>query len=133
VTAVAWYQRFRKAIAGAVAIAAVPGVLAALNAIPGVHIAAGLFATLTAIGALLAGGSTVAAVPNTIQTPGTVDGDLAVPERIVAVSASTTPFLIPLASKNYKRPAGGADAGKAYVDYSAVTSVTRAVISLPLS
>jgi hypothetical protein len=69
----------------------------------------------------------------TIQTPGTVDGDLAVPERVVAVTASTTPFLIPLASKNYKRPAGGADAGKAYVDYSAVTSVTRAVISLPLS
>jgi hypothetical protein len=67
VTAVAWYQRFRKAIAGVVAIAAVPGVLAAVNAIPGVHIAAGLFATLTAIGALLAGGSTVAAVPNTLS------------------------------------------------------------------
>jgi hypothetical protein len=65
--AVAWYQRFRKAIAGVVAIAAVPGVLAAVNAIPGVHIAAGLFATLTAIGALLAGGGTVAAVPNTLS------------------------------------------------------------------
>jgi len=63
-TAVAWYQRFRKALAGAVAVAAVPGVLGLLNALPGIHIDAGLFATLTAIGAVLAGGGTVAAVPN---------------------------------------------------------------------
>lgn len=62
---VAWYQRFRKALAGAVAVAAVPGVLGIINAIPGVDISAGLFATLTAIGAVLAGGGTVAAVPNT--------------------------------------------------------------------
>ncbi|WP_086853594.1 hypothetical protein [Amycolatopsis kentuckyensis] len=64
-TAVAWYQRFRKALAGAVAVAAVPGVLGVLNALPGVHIDAGLFATLTAVGAVLVGGGTVAAVPNT--------------------------------------------------------------------
>ena len=65
--AVAWYQRFRKALAGAVAIAAVPGVLGLVNALPGVHIGAGLFATLTAIGAVLAGGGTVAAVPNELS------------------------------------------------------------------
>ena len=65
--AVAWYQRFRKAIAGGVAIAAVPGLLGALNAIPGVHISAALFATITAIGAVLAGGGTVAAVPNVLS------------------------------------------------------------------
>jgi hypothetical protein len=62
----------------------------------------------------------------TVQTPGTVDGDLAVPERIVAVAAGVR-TLIPLTSKQYKRAAGVADAGKAYVDYSAVASVTRGV------
>jgi len=65
VTAVAWYQRFRKALAGAVAVAAVPGVLGLINAIPGVHLSAALFATLTAVGAVLAAGGTVARVPNT--------------------------------------------------------------------
>lgn len=62
--AVAWYQRFRKALAGAVAVAAVPGVLGLLNALPGIHIDAGLFATLTAIGGILAAGGTVASVSN---------------------------------------------------------------------
>jgi hypothetical protein len=67
VNAVAWYQRFRKAIAGAVAVAAVPGVLGLINAVPGVHISAALFATLTAIGAVLAAGGTVARVPNVLS------------------------------------------------------------------
>jgi hypothetical protein len=67
VNAVAWYQRFRKALAGAAAVAAVPGVLGLINAIPGVDISAGLFATLTAIGGVLAGGGTVAAVGNVLS------------------------------------------------------------------
>lgn len=65
--AVAWYQRFRKALAGAVAVAAVPGVLGIINALPGVDISAGLFATLTTIGGILAAGGTVARVPNALS------------------------------------------------------------------
>jgi hypothetical protein len=67
VNTVAWYQRFRKALAGALAVAAVPGVLGIINAIPGVDISAGLFATLTAIGGILAAGGTVARVPNVLS------------------------------------------------------------------
>lgn len=67
----------------------------------------------------------------TVQTPGVVDGDLAIADRVVTVPVGTTPKLIPLTSTNYRQPvAAVADAGKAYVDYSATTSVTRAVVSL---
>jgi hypothetical protein len=66
----------------------------------------------------------------TVQTPGLVDGDLAVTDRIVAVPVSTTPKEIPLTSNNYKQPVGDANAGRALVDYSSVTGVTRAVGSI---
>lgn len=66
----------------------------------------------------------------TVQTPETVDGDLAIEDRTVTVPVSTTPTLIPLTSPRYRQPAGSTDAGRAYVDYSSVTSVTRAVVSL---
>lgn len=66
----------------------------------------------------------------TVQTPGTVDGDLAVADRVVAVPVGTTPKLIPLNSQAYKQPTGSADVGRAYVDYSAVASVTRAVVQV---
>lgn len=67
----------------------------------------------------------------TVQTPGLVDGDLAVADRVVAVPVSTTPKLIPLTSNAYRQPVGDANAGNALVDYSAVTSITRAVIQIP--
>jgi hypothetical protein len=71
----------------------------------------------------------------TIQTPETVDGDLAIAERVVAVPVGTTPKLIPLNSPHYRQTAATAvlpaDVGKAYVDYSATASVTRAVVSFP--
>lgn len=71
-----------------------------------------------------------AAITVTVVTPGTVDGDLAIEDRAVSVPVGTTPTLIPLTSTHYKQPTGSADAGRAYVNYSAVTSVTRAVVSL---
>lgn len=66
----------------------------------------------------------------TVQTPGLVDGDLAVADRVVTVPVGTTPKLIPLTSVHYRQPVGDANAGRALVDYSAVTSVTRAVGSI---
>lgn len=66
----------------------------------------------------------------TVQTPGVVDGDLAVADRVVTVPVGTTPKLIPLTSNNYKQSVGDANAGRALVDYSAVASVTRAVGSI---
>ncbi|GAB3154316.1 hypothetical protein GCM10027258_57990 [Amycolatopsis stemonae] len=65
-TAVAWYQRFRKALAGAVAIASVPGVLGVLE-LAGVHLSAGTWATVLGIATVIVGGGTVAAVPNTLS------------------------------------------------------------------
>lgn len=71
----------------------------------------------------------------TIQTPGVVDGDLAIADRVIAVPVGTTPKLIPLNSAQYRRTVADAvlpaDVGKAYVDYSATASVTRAVVIFP--
>ncbi len=66
----------------------------------------------------------------TVQTPGTVDGDLAIADRTVTVPVGTTPKLIPLTSVKYRQPVGDANVGRALVDYSAITSVTRAVGSI---
>jgi hypothetical protein len=66
----------------------------------------------------------------TVQTPGVVDGDLAIADRTVTVPVGTTPKLIPLTSVNYRQPVSDANAGRALVDYSAITSVTRAVGSI---
>lgn len=70
----------------------------------------------------------------TILTPETVDGDLAITDRVVTVANGAVPALIPLNSVHYKQTATSAgapaDVGRAYVEYSAVTSVTRAVVSL---
>lgn len=71
----------------------------------------------------------------TVITPETVDTDLAIADRVVAVPVGTTPKLIPLSSTHYRQtPASAvlpADVGRAYVDYSAIASVTRAVVKLP--
>jgi hypothetical protein len=63
-TAVRWYERFRKAIAAVLAIAAVPGVLGVLEA-AGVHMSASVWATILGVATVIVGGGTVAAVPNT--------------------------------------------------------------------
>jgi hypothetical protein len=65
----------------------------------------------------------------TVQTPGGVE-DLTLQDRAVTVPAAGF-RLIPLTMAAYRQPVGSADAGRAYIDYSAVASVTRAVISMP--
>ena len=64
----------------------------------------------------------------TAQTPQTVEG-LAVAENIVTVPAGAFRIIGPFAAGTYGRPSSGADPGKVYVDYSAITSVTRGLIS----
>lgn len=63
-TAVRWYEKFRKAVATILAIAAVPGVLGVLDLI-GVHISAGVWATVVSIATVIIGGGATALVPNT--------------------------------------------------------------------
>lgn len=63
----------------------------------------------------------------TVETPENVDGDLAIADRTVSVAAGAT-ALIPLTSPHY-RQLSGTDAGRVYIDYSNVTSVTRAIVS----
>lgn len=64
----------------------------------------------------------------TAQTPQKVEG-LDVAENIVAVPAGTDRLVGPFPAGTYGRPSGGADPGMVYIDYSAVASVTRAIIS----
>ncbi len=64
----------------------------------------------------------------TVQSPPTVDG-LAVAELIVAVPNGQTRLIGPFPSRTFGQPSG-ADAGRAYVDYSAVTSITRGVFTV---
>lgn len=63
----------------------------------------------------------------TVQTAATVNG-LAVADQVVAVAAATTKIIGPFRPAIYDRASGDTDAGKVYVDFSAVTSVTCAAI-----
>lgn len=63
----------------------------------------------------------------TVDATTLVEG-LAVPDRVVAVAAGAT-TLIPLLPTVYRQQSG-ADIGRAYIDYSAVASVTRAVVAI---
>jgi hypothetical protein len=68
-----------------------------------------------------------ASVTVTIQTPYQRDGlDLA--ERTVEVPAGEDRFIGPFARRIYNQ--SGTDAGKIYVDYSGVTSVTVAALQV---
>lgn len=63
----------------------------------------------------------------TLKSTATVEG-LALPDRALVVAAGATGVL-PVHAGVARRPADP-DAGKAYLDYSAVASVTRAVVSV---
>ena len=63
----------------------------------------------------------------TVLTPATVDG-LAIEDKVVAVPAGEDRMIGTFKPAHYNNPAGGTDPGKIYVEYSAVTSVTVAVI-----
>lgn len=65
----------------------------------------------------------------TVQTAATEDG-LAVAEQVVAVAAGATKYIGRFRPATYDRPSGAADAGKIYVDFSAVTSVTCAALGV---
>lgn len=61
----------------------------------------------------------------TLQTGLTIDG-LAVADRTVAIAAGAEKMMSGLATQYYNQTSG-ADAGKVYIDLSAVTTVTLAV------
>lgn len=63
----------------------------------------------------------------TIQTPAT-QGGLAVADQVVPVAAGAIKAIGPFDSRLYDRPSGAADAGRVYVDFSAVASVTVAAL-----
>ncbi|WP_236241162.1 hypothetical protein [Streptomyces sp. CC228A] len=63
----------------------------------------------------------------TLETPGVVDGDLAIGDRAVAVAAGAQ-VAIPVTNR-YRDPS----TGRASITYDAVTSVTVAVVRVPLS
>lgn len=66
----------------------------------------------------------------TAQTPATMGG-LAVAEQIVPVAAGAVCKMIgPFDAATYARPDGGADPDMVYIDFSAVTSVTRGYVTL---
>lgn len=65
----------------------------------------------------------------TITTPGTIDG-LAIADKTFTVPATTGDRWWKGDPAVYNQPDGATDAGEVYVDYSAVTSVTIAVMHL---
>lgn len=72
------------------------------------------------------GGSSITV---TVITPIQVDS-LDVVDLAVTVAAGATKLIGPFSAATFGQPVGSADAGRAYVEYSDVTSVTRAVLSL---
>lgn len=64
----------------------------------------------------------------TVNTGLTVDG-LTVGPLTVSVAAGATKRIGPFPTATFGRPSG-VDVGRVYVDYSATTSVTRAVVSM---
>lgn len=70
-----------------------------------------------------------ASINVTIQTAATQDG-LAVAEQVVAIAAGAEKFIGPFNPSTYDRASGATDAGKVYVDFSAVTTVTLAALGV---
>ena len=68
--------------------------------------------------------SSAASVNVTVVTPGLVDGDLALPDRVVAVAAGAVKLIARLG------PIYHQDDGTVHVNYSAVTTVTVAALKL---
>jgi hypothetical protein len=100
---------------------------------------AGVTPTLTAITAnndVIDAGAVILEVSNgggssinvTVNSPLTCDG-LTVGPLVVAVAAGATKRIGPFPPATFARTIAP-DVGRVYVDYSAITSVTRAVVSL---
>lgn len=73
-----------------------------------------------------AGGS---AITVTVLTPVTVDG-LDVVDLAVSVAAGAVKYIGPLSPSTFGQLPPSTDSGRAYVEYSSATSVTRAVLGL---
>lgn len=65
----------------------------------------------------------------TIQTAAQMDG-LDVADQVVAVAAGVQKAIGPFRPTTYDRASGATDAGKVYVDFSAVTSLTVAALGI---
>lgn len=73
---------------------------------------------------------TAGATPTTvtvISTP-TVDG-LDVADLVVTVGAASTKLIGPFPARTFANPVGATDAGRVYVEYSSVATITRGVVS----
>lgn len=70
-----------------------------------------------------------AATDVTVVTGGTVDG-LAVADVVVNIPAGQERLIGPFLNRDLYPQVGGPDAGRVYVTYSVITSVTRAAYSL---
>lgn len=65
----------------------------------------------------------------TLDTTATQDG-LAVADRVVAVAAGATKLIGPIGARTFEQADGAEGEGRVHLDYSAVTSVTHAVLAL---
>ncbi len=63
----------------------------------------------------------------TIQSAATQDG-LAIADQVVTTATGTTVAIAGLAARTYDRASGATDAGKVYVDFESVSSVTVAAL-----
>lgn len=63
----------------------------------------------------------------TVVTPGTVDG-LAIGDYTLTIPAAGERLVGPFPEPHFRQPSG-ATKGRVHIDYSSVTSVTRAVIA----
>lgn len=71
----------------------------------------------------------VSSINVTVQTPVTVGGR-SVADDVIAVAAGAEKMIGPFDEGNFNQQSG-ADAGKVYVDFSAVTTVTVGAFTLP--
>lgn len=73
---------------------------------------------------------TAGATPTTVTVVSvpTVDG-LDVEDLTVTVAADTTSLIGPFPSRTFGQPSDSADAGRVYVDYSSVATITRGVVA----
>ena len=65
----------------------------------------------------------------TVETPGTVDGDLAIADRVVPVAAGVDALLGPWPTSVYNQTSSS-DRGKVFFEVDADTSVTVAVLKV---
>lgn len=78
---------------------------------------------------LLVQNSSAASINVTIETAATTDS-LAIADQVVAVAAGALKAIGPFRATTYDRASGAVDAGKVYVGFSAVTSVTVAALQV---